>query len=483
MIPDIVPNIVNGQPAYASSGENFPKYSPHDGRLICHAVRSRAQDVTLAVDAAVRAQPGWASMPPVARGQLLHHVCNHLEARGDVLAAVVARETGKSVKDARGEVAGAIALGRFFAGEGQRLYGRTTTSGVVGRQAMTIRQPCGIAALIVAANTPIANLAWKIFPALICGNAAVLKAPEDTPGVGWLFTTLLHEIGLPPGVLNLVQGYGAEAGWALVQSPRIHLISFTGSTAVGQKIAAETATRLTKVSLELGGKNPLIVCADADIARAVHWICLSAFSNAGQRCAAASRIIIVESVYEEVKAALLAKVGILKVGGSDEDDFGPVINERQLQQMLHAVSDAQSRGGIILCGGNRLLGSSHAGGYYMAPTVIENLSPDDPLSLLELFGPITVLYKVRDDAEALALANHSPYGLTASVHTRDFDRAMRFTHAIRSGVVSVNGGTFGSEPHMPFGGLGLSGNGTREPGTEALDIYSELKTIYLNVSS
>ncbi len=480
-IPDIIPNIIDGNDCLAISGNTIDKFSPHDGNLLYKITSSNHDDVGRAITVAKNAQTGWADTPPVQRGFILHQICNHLEKNADKIAEIVAKETGKSLKDAKGETSGAIALGRFYAGEGQRLYGRTTTSGTANKYAMTIRQPCGIAGLIVAANTPIANVAWKTFPALICGNAAILKAPEDTPATAWIFTKLLHEAGLSSGLLNLIQGSGLEAGAPIVESADIDVISFTGSTKVGKWIAEIAGKRLAKISLELGGKNPLIVCEDADITRAVNWICLSAFSNAGQRCAAGSRIIIVETVYQKLVEALLAKVATLKVGNSDDDDFGPVVNERQLNNILEAIQRAKSRGANILCGGNRLRGKKHEGGYYIAPTIMDNVSPDDEISTLELFGPVTTLYKARNYAEALALANHSPYGLTACIHTSNFDRATHFTQAIKSGVAVVNGGTFGSEPHMPFGGLGFSGNGSREPGTEALNIYSELKTIYLNV--
>lgn len=482
MFPEPISNFIDGKPVLAQSGAVFEKRSPHTGEVIARVTRSAAVDVAKAVTAARAAQPAWAATPPVQRGHLLHQLCNHLETNLESLAQTVARETGKSLKDARGETQGAIALGRFYAGEGQRLYGQTTTSGTAHKYAMTLRQPCGVAALIVAANTPIANLAWKTFPALICGNTAVLKAPEDTPATGWLFASLLHEAGLPAGVLNLVQGLGEEAGSALVESLDIDVLSFTGSTAVGRKISTALAPRLVKHSLELGGKNPLIVCEDADIAQAVHWICLSAFSNAGQRCAAGSRILVVEAIYEALVKALLAKIATLKVGPEDSDDFGPVINERQLNNMLTAIEAVKARGARVLAGGQRLTDAAHAKGYYLAPTVLDRVALDDPLSSQELFGPVTVLYPARDYAHALTLANDSPYGLTACIHTRNFDRATHFTQAVRAGVAVVNGGTFGSEPHMPFGGRGASGNGTREPGTQALDIYSEWKTVYLNVN-
>lgn len=412
---------------------------------------------------------------------MLHDVAMALRARRDDIARCVHLETGKSLKDALGETDGAIAQGVFMAGEGQRLYGRTTTSAVPNKYASTVRMPMGVAGLIIAANTPIANVAWKVFPALICGNAAVLKAAEDAPLTAHLFAEIAEQAGLPRGVLNVIQGYGSEAGEPLVVHPEVAVISFTGSTAVGRRIAALAGERLAKLSLELGGKNPLVVCDDADLDQAVKWTLLSAFSNAGQRCAAASRVIVFDAVYEVFRAQLLAAVAKLRVGPGDDDDFGPLINERQLHTMLAAVRDAAQRGAVVSAGGERLLGPAHRSGYYLAPTVIEQIAADDALSVTELFGPITCLYRARDFADALAQANASPYGLTACIHTRSVHRALEFAHRIEAGVAIVNGGTYGSEPHMPFGGAKQSGNGSREPGTEALDVYSQIKDIYLNV--
>ncbi len=481
LFPAEIPNWIGGEERPAAGGELFDKLAPHDGRVICRVARSRAADVETAVATARKAQPAWAEIPPVERGSMLFAVCNLLEQRAEDVARIVALETGKSFRDALGETGGAIACGRFYAGEGQRLFGRTVASGTPNKHNMTMRQPCGVAGLIIAANTPIANVAWKVFPALLCGNAAVLKAAEDTPVTAWIFAKIASEAGLPPGVLNIVQGFGEEAGAALVENPEVDVLSFTGSTAVGRWIGEVAGKRLTKVSLELGGKNPLVVCDDADLEKAADWVCLSAFSNAGQRCAAGSRIIVFDAVYERFRDMLVEAAGRLKVGPADQDDLGAVINERQLNTMIAAVERAKVNGAKILIGGHRLPDPDHADGFYMAPTLIEDAGPEDEISTSELFGPIATLYRVRDFDQALALANNSPYGLTACIHTRNFDRAMQFCLKVQSGVAVVNAGTYGSEPHMPFGGVKQSGNGSREPGTEALDIYSELKDVYLNI--
>ena len=481
--PDLVRNWIDGEPRAATGDEYFTKYSPIDGRALYRVSRSRDGDVAAAVAAARQAQVTWAAMPAVRRGAVLHDVAMLLRARREDIAHCVHLETGKSIKDALGETDGAIAQGVFMAGEGQRLYGRTTTSAVANKYASTVREAMGVAGLVIAANTPVANVAWKVFPALICGNAAVLKAAEDTPFTAYLFAELAEQAGLPRGVLNVVHGYGIEAGEPLVTHPDVTVISFTGSTAVGRRIATLAGQRLAKVSLELGGKNPLLVCDDADLDLAVKWTLLSAFSNAGQRCAAASRVIVFDAIYDRFRERLLAGVNTLRVGPGDEDDFGPVINERQLNNMIGAVARAAQRGAAVSAGGGRLQDPQHRQGYYMAPTVIEGVGQDDEISTTEIFGPITCLYRARDFRDALAQANASPYALTACIHTKNIHRALEFTHKVQAGVAVVNGGTYGSEPHMPFGGAKNSGNGSREPGTEALDVYSQIKDIYLNVDT
>lgn len=480
-LPATIPNWIDGNECAAVSGKTFAKLSPDSGRKLCSVARSGSQDVQHAIQAARSAQPAWAELTPVQRSDVLHEIAQALRKHQKEMAGIVALETGMSFNAALGETGGAIAEGEFMAGEGRRFYGRTTTSAVPNKYAMTVRQPLGVAGLIIAANTPIANVAWKVFPALVCGNAAVLKAAEDTPATAWFFARIAHEVGLPPGVLNVIQGQGPEAGAPLVSDPDVAVISFTGSTAVGRRIASIAGERLAKVSLELGGKNPLVVCDDADLEAAAKWVLLSAFSNAGQRCASGSRIIVFDAVYDRFRDMLVEGTEKLKVGPGNDDDLGPVINEKQITNMLGVVEAAQQKGAVILTGGNRLNDDAHAAGFYMAPTLIENVAPRDDISTIELFGPITCLYRVGNFNEALQLANDSPYGLTACIHTLNFHRAIEFSRKVQAGVAVVNAGTFGSEPHMPFGGLKQSGNGTREPGTEALDVYSDLKNIIINI--
>jgi aldehyde dehydrogenase (NAD+) len=399
-----------------------------------------------------------------------------MRERRTAIAELVARETGKSRKDALGETDAAIEMGFFVAGEGRRFYGQTTTSAVPNKAAMVVRQPLGVAGLIIAANTPIANVAWKAFPALLCGNAAIMKASEDTPLSAWAFGVLAREAGVPNGVYSTVHGFGEEAGAPIVEHPDVAVVSFTGSCEVGRWIAETAGRRLAKTCLELGGKNPLIVCDDADLQNAVTWTIGSAFSNAGQRCAAGSRIIVFDSVYDRFKAMLVEATKKLKVGTADTDDYGPVINEQQMLNMLASVERAAAAGATVLTGGSRL----GRAGFFVAPTLIEHVGPNDEISRAELFGPITCLYRVSGFEDAIALANDSPFGLTASIHTQSLNRALTFVGRVQAGVAVVNGGTYGSEPHMPFGGLKQSGNGWREAGTQALDVYSDLKTVYIN---
>jgi aldehyde dehydrogenase (NAD+) len=479
-LPRVILNQIGGQDAQAADGRTFDKVDPATGATIGQVARSGPADVQRAVALAKDAQPGWAQLTPVKRGDILRQIALLMREHRGTIADLVVRETGKSKKDALGETDAAIEMGFFVAGEGRRYYGQTTTSAVPNKAAMVLRQPLGVAGLIIAANTPIANVAWKAFPALLCGNAAIMKASEDTPLSAWAFGVLAKEAGVPDGVYQTVHGLGEEAGAPLVEHPDVAVISFTGSCEVGRWIAETAGRRLAKICLELGGKNPLIVCDDADLQNAVTWTLGSAFSNAGQRCAAGSRILVFDAVYDRFKAMLVEATHKLKVGTADTDDYGPVINEQQLRGMLASVDRARAAGAAVLTGGQRLTGGSYGGGYFVAPTILEHVGANDEISRSELFGPITILYRVSGFEEAIAIANDSPFGLTASIHTQNINRAMTFIGRIQAGVAVVNGGTYGSEPHLPFGGLRQSGNGWREAGTQALDVYSDLKTVYIN---
>ena len=470
-------NWINGEEAAPRNDSWIKKINPHDRSLIGYVADSSIEDVNISVQAAKNVFHSWSNRTAVERGQILLNTVIEMKKNERSLADCIAVETGKPPQDALGEVKAAIMQAEYFSGEGLRLFGKSLTSGMPGKSSFTVRQARGIAALIVPANTPIANIAWKIFPALICGNTAVLKASEDAPSISILMAKLLKESGLPDGVFNVIQGNGHISGAALVEHPDISIISFTGSTNVGRKIAEIAGIHLKRLSLELGGKNPFVVCEDCDLDEAVKWASLSAFSNAGQRCAAASRILVFKSIYEEFKSELIKKANSLKLGVTEGCDLGPVINGKQFNNIKTAISTAKSEGGTVICGGGVPTDKDLSKGFYISPTLIEGLSTKATLNCNEAFGPLATLQKVNNIQEALDISNNSEYGLTSAIHTKNIDKAMWYAKNVKAGVANINIGTFGSEPHMPFGGFGASGNGTREPGVEALDVYSELKNI------
>jgi acyl-CoA reductase-like NAD-dependent aldehyde dehydrogenase len=461
-------NFIDGEARLAESGEWLEKLRPTDGSALCRVARSGEADVDAAVAAARTAREAWAARTVVERGDMVREIALALRERDDDLSAAVVEETGKPEALAEGETAAAVEMGLFVAGEGRRCYGRTTTASMAHRTVMSVRQPVGVAGLIISFNTPLPNVAWKVFPAILCGNGAVLKPSEEAPRSAHLFAELCQEAGLPAGVLNVVQGLGSEAGAELVEHPDVDLVSFTGSARTGRWIAETAGRRLAKVCLELGGKNALVVCDDAELENAVHWAVQSSFSNAGQRCAAASRIVVFDRVYEDFRDRFVDAAQAFA-------DTGPVINEASLDRILASIARAREAGATVLCGGERLPRE----GWWLAPTVVEGAAPDAEISCTELFGPVTTLYRVRDLAEALDVVNDSPYGLTSAIHTASVHRAMRFAEKAHTGVVVVNGGTHGSEPHMAFGGVKQSGTGWREAGVEALDVYSEWKYVSL----
>jgi len=469
VIPVEIPNLIGGVSRPPQAGEWIEKLRPTDETLLCRIARSGAEDVAAAVSAARAAQPAWAERTAVERGDIVRELALLLRERRDELSAVVAEEMGKPLELAEGETDAAVEMGLFVAGEGRRSYGRTMTASMPHRTVLTMRQPLGVAALIMSFNTPLPNIAWKVFPAIFCGNATVAKPSEHTPASAWLFGELAREAGVPDGVLNVIHGFGPEAGASLVEHPDVDLVSFTGSAATGRWINETAGRRLAKVCLELGGKNALVICDDADIDAAVRWALASAFSNAGQRCASASRLVVFDGVYDAFREQLLAGVQGLEPQ--------PVISRASMDRISDAVRRAAGEGATVLGGGERL----DRPGWYFPSTVVENAASDAEISRAELFGPLTVLYRVGDLEEAISLVNDSPYGLTAAIHTASVHRALRFAERVQAGVVVVNAGTHGSEPHMGFGGVKESGTGWREAGVEALDVYSDLKVVNLVV--
>lgn len=477
--PEKILHWLNDKEVNSSSGKTLLKINPANGKELSKVTLGNKSDVDLAVQTSEKNLPIWKNTPIIQRADILRNAALIMQKRIAEISEIVHLETGKSLKDAKAETTSAIELGFFYAGEGRRYYGQITSSTMPNRVAMIIREPIGICALIVPFNTPIANISWKSFPALLCGNTVLLKASSDTPYTAIWFAKILKEARLPSGVFSVIHGKGEEAGLALVEDPRINLISFTGSTQTGKLITEIASPRFVKLSLEMGGKNPFIVCDDADMDMAAEFAVSSAFSNSGQRCASGSRIIVFAKVYEKFKKLLLDKTTKLNVGTSDEDDLGPIINEKQLNRILEAIVQAKKEGATILFGGNRLTDSKHKNGFYISPTILENVLPSNSIYDCELFGPVVSLHKVQDFKTAISLANNTSYGLTSAIHTKNIDRIQEFIKNIEAGVVSINGPSHGSEPHLPFGGIKSSGNGTKEPGPQALDVYSNLKSVYI----
>ncbi|MGH9387486.1 MAG: aldehyde dehydrogenase family protein [Vicinamibacterales bacterium] len=464
----------------ASERDMFEKRCPIDDRVVAQVANGGSPEVTRAVDVAAEAAEPWGRLPAPKRGAIIGRAAALLREREEAFGTIVQVETGKPWKNAIAEVASSVDLGLFMESEGSRFYGRTMPSPILHRSVQTVRSPIGVCAAIMPFNSPLAGITWKVFPALLCGNAVVVKSHELTPYTAVAFGHLLRDAGLPTGLYSVVQGFGPDVGAPLVQDARVGVVSFTGSSATGKSIQRMVSERpvLAKVCLELGGKNPLVVCDDADLALAAEDAVASAFIDAGQRCASGSRLIVFDGVYDEFRRALLERVAGVNVGSGPGDDCGPVISRPNLDRLLGQVRAAQSRGAAVVAGGEPV--AALAPGYYMQPTVLERVSPEDVVSQVELFGPVTCLYRARDFSEAVRLANSTSYGLTGAIHTTSVHRAQEFIAQYRGGLVSVNGPTYGAGPHMPFGGIKNSGNGFREPGTEALDVYTEWKTVVTN---
>ena len=480
--PSFVPHWIADAEVPSMGGATFDKRCPIDDRVVAQVARGGAAEVAHALSSAAGAAEAWAQTPAPRRGAILGRAAQLLREREQEFGEIIQVETGKPWKNAIAEVASSADLAVFMEGEGSRFYGKTMPSPIPNRTVQTVRSPIGVCAAIMPFNSPLAGVAWKVFPALLCGNAVVVKSHELTPHTAVAFGRLLKDAGLPVGLYSAVQGSGPDAGAPLVQDNRVGVVSFTGSSATGkliQKMVSERSV-LAKVCLELGGKNPFVVCDDADLELAADLAVASAFIDAGQRCASGSRLIVFDSVYDAFRKALLERVARVRVGSGPEDECGPVISRASLDRLVAQVAGAVSRGATLLAGGSAV--AALAPGYYMAPTVLEGAKPSDDVSQHELFGPVTCLYRCRDFDDAVRLANGTTYGLTGAIHTSSHHRAQAFVARYRGGLVSVNGATFGAGPHMPFGGVKNSGNGFREPGTESLDVYTELKTVVINHS-
>lgn len=479
-------NYIGGQWIDAVSGNTFENRNPSNiDQVLGIYPRSNREDVDKAVSAAKKAFQEWKNYSPVERGALIHKAGELLLARKEELARVISAENGKTVIGAMGDVQSGIDMAFYVAGEGRRWYGKTTHSGLRKRFAMTKRYPIGVVGVITSWNFPMAITCWKTFPALLCGNTVVLKSEENTPETNYHFVKILEEAGFPKGVLNLIHGFGSEAGEALTLHPDVSMVSFTGSSNTGKIIAKNCTGRLAKVSLELGGKNAVIVMDDANIDLAVDGVICGAFSISGQRCTATGRVIVHENIYDEFMEKLIAKTKKQKLGqGSDtSSDITPLISKKQCDRVLGYIQRAQEAGATLITGGNQLTGGVYDRGYYIEPTIFENVTSDMEIARDEVFGPVLVVFKVVSYEEAITLHNQAPYGLSASLFTQDVTKSFSFFDDIETGVCYINGPTFGSEPHMPFGGVKISGLGYREAGWAAIEAFSEVKTLYVDYSA
>jgi len=486
VMTDYFKNYINGKWVDSVSGETFNSINPSDvTEIIGIFPRSGKHDVDLAVKSALPAFVEWKIMSPVERGNIILKAGRIMEERKHELASVISRENGKTIKSALGDVQSGIDMASFIAGEGRRWYGKTSHSALKKRFAMTKRYPIGVVGIITSWNFPMAIACWKTFPALLCGNTVILKSEENTPETAVYFIKILEEAGLPAGVVNLIHGPGPEAGEALVLHPDISMISFTGSSSTGKTIGRNCAGRLAKVSLELGGKNAVIVMDDADLDLAADSVACGAFSLSGQRCTATSRVIIHDSVYDSFMEKLLERVGKLKAGPGTDDtsDVTPLISRRQLDRVLGYIERAQKAGGKIIAGGGQLSGGVYDKGYYIAPTIISDMSTEMEISQDEVFGPVLVVFRAGSYEDAVKIHNASPYGLSASLFTKDVNKSFSFFDDAEAGVCYINAPTFGSEPHLPFGGVKSSGIGYRESGWAAIEAFSEVKTLYVDYSA
>ena len=483
VVSAVYKNYIDGQWVAAASGETFADTNPaRPGELIGEFARSGAADVDAAVTAARRAFSAWRRTPAPLRGEIVARATRMLAERKTELAAGVTREMGKVLVDSGYDVQGAIISGEYMAGEGRRMFGDVVPSGLPNRLAMTMRDPVGVVGIVTPWNLPMLMPAWKLFPALVCGNTVVVKPAEDTPFTAVRLFEILEEAGLPPGVANLVTGFGPEAGEPLITHPEVDMISFTGSRAVGSHIAAVAGPALKRVSLEMGGKNALVVLDDADLAEAVTGALWGGFSTSGQRCTASSRLVVDRSIADEVVDRLAAGARDLVVGdGSDpRTNVGPIINQKQLDRVHSYTRIGLDEGATLVTGGEMLdLGT---GGYFYAPTIFDHATPNMRIAQEEIFGPTITVIRVDGDDEAIAVANGTRYGLSAAVYTRDTGRALRAVSDLEAGLMYLNAPTIGSEIHLPFGGVKDTGNGHRESGTAAIEQFTETKTVFLDYS-
>ena len=476
-------NYIGGQWVESASGRTYPVYNPaHKHEAVGEFQTSNVDDAAAAVAAARAALPGWANTPAPGRAAVLFRALEIMGRRADEIAAAITTEEGKPIADARGEVRRAMNIIEYAAGEGRRMFGYTTPSELPNTVAYTMKRPLGVVGIITPWNFPIAIPAWKMAPALICGNALVFKPASSTPLCAVKLAEVFEEAGLPPGTLNLITGPGAQVGNALVEDPRVNGISFTGSTEIGTALYARGAAALKKVQAEMGGKNAVILLADADLDKALGGIVQGAFGSTGQRCTATSRVIVEETVYDEFMQGLLERTAALRIGDGIDPavDVSPLCGPGQYDKVLEYIGIGAEEGANLVYGGRGLSGGEYDDGYYVEPTVFADVAPEMRIAKEEIFGPVLTVFKAKDLEEAVQISNSVEFGLSSSVYTRDLSRAFEYINTVEAGMVHVNAPTLGGEVHLPFGGLKSSGVGQREQGTEAFDFFTETITVYID---
>jgi alpha-ketoglutaric semialdehyde dehydrogenase len=479
-------NYIDGEWLAPSSNDYIDNRNPADNReLVGRFPASSAEDVDRAVEAAAAAFHKWRKTPAPRRAEILFRAGELLIGRKDEFAHAMTREMGKVLKETSGDVQEAIDMTYFIAGEGRRLHGYTTKAELPNKYAMCVREPIGVCALITPWNFPMAIPSWKILPALVCGNTVVIKPAEDTPLSTYNFVEVLAEAGVPSGVVNVVSGHGEEAGAALANHPKVRLVSFTGSTEVGRIVGQAAAASDKICSLEMGGKNVVMVMEDAALDLAVEGVLWGAFGTSGQRCTAASRVVVHKKVAKKFTQMLVDGARSLRLGNglADKTDVGPVINQAAMEKILSYIEIGQSEDRAKLqCGGRRAERGDLKHGYFIEPAVFSGVQPGMRIAQEEIFGPVVSVIECRDLDHAIEIANGVRYGLSASIYTRDTNRAFRAMEDVQTGIFYVNASTIGAEVHLPFGGTKATGNGHREGGTQVLDIFSEWKAVYVDYS-
>jgi acyl-CoA reductase-like NAD-dependent aldehyde dehydrogenase len=477
-------NFIGGEWVDSTTGQTFESVSPATGETLGVFPKSGPEDVDRAVAAAKAAFEDWRLVPAPERGSILYRFANLLAEQKGELTDLMTREMGKVKAEAGGDVQEAIDMSLYMAGEGRRLFGQTTPSELRDKFNMSVRMPIGVVGAITPWNFPIAIPSWKIAPAHVCGNTVVFKPATDTPLLGERFVELLVEAGLPPGVLNIVHGGGGAVGDRLVKHPDVRVITLTGSRETGVEVMRNAAEGLKHVHLELGGKNAIIVLDDADLDLAVEGIVWSAFGTSGQRCTAASRVIVQSGVYEQVQSRIVAAAEAMRLGPGWEDDtdVGPVINRAAIEKIHDYTGIGKDEGAKLLTGGEVASGNGLDKGFFYRPTVFGDVDPQMRIAQEEIFGPTTALIRVDDFEEAIRVSNGIKYGLSSSIFTRDVNKAFRAMRDLAAGITYINAGTIGAEVHLPFGGTKDTGNGHREAGQAALDFFTEWKSIYVDYS-